>query len=215
MIIPRNVLALRAVADTNSTRYALGGICLEREERGPVAVATDGRRMLVARWTEENAPPVGEFPARAPVGAQVIVPADACSKIEKMGKATNGMVKKFPALGNVIVDESKFDRGAPVKTLAYDGEHVHEFAPTAIEGRFPLWRDVVDASEEKGKTVKVSVNALYLAELLEAAHKASGGGEENCAITLEIPADGESAIVLRKTDGPVEVTGLLMPLAKD
>ena len=54
MLVPINVFsAMFPLADRKSTRYALGGIKLERTADGsPVAIVTDGRKMLAYTWTE-------------------------------------------------------------------------------------------------------------------------------------------------------------------
>lgn len=57
MLIPQNVFPISKIVDTDTTRYAIGGVRLERDEEGPVAVATDGRRLIAVRWSEDVAYP--------------------------------------------------------------------------------------------------------------------------------------------------------------
>ena len=54
MLIPKDLFsALLPLTDRESKRYALAGIKLERLADGsPVAIATDGRKMLAYTWIE-------------------------------------------------------------------------------------------------------------------------------------------------------------------
>ena len=65
MLVPRTMFNLHEVCDPDASRYALGGVYFERAEDGsPVAVATDGRRMVAATWGED---PAEQYPPRPAV----------------------------------------------------------------------------------------------------------------------------------------------------
>ena len=59
MLIPKWLFGAKItkLADSEASRYALAGVKLERsKETGrPIAVTTDGRRMLAVTWEERDA----------------------------------------------------------------------------------------------------------------------------------------------------------------
>ena len=55
MLIPRSVLPLTKCCDDRTSRYALQGVRFTRNGDGrATATATDGRRLVQARWCEKD-----------------------------------------------------------------------------------------------------------------------------------------------------------------
>ena len=53
MLIPKRIFAISKAAAKDQERYAMNGVCLQRTPDGrPLAVATDGHRLVVATWPE-------------------------------------------------------------------------------------------------------------------------------------------------------------------
>jgi hypothetical protein len=117
----------------------LGGVRLERDAEGPVAVATDGRRLLVVRWPED---PGEDYPAG--VGDtghkpdfETIIPFKQWNEAAKLPPKRTPK----PILSNVLVEEPSAN--GTVRMAATDLETVKEVRPRSLEGRYPRWRDVV------------------------------------------------------------------------
>lgn len=148
MLIPRTVLAsLPSHSDTESSRYALGGVFLERKDDTVYAVATDGRRLIAAQWQDDPAdyPAVGLDPLPAP-GSEFaetgkIIPSADCIKLSRTAKPKVRAAAKNPQLAYVAMEERTANGRA--KFAATDGETTAALEVATIEGRFPKWRDVV------------------------------------------------------------------------
>ncbi len=121
-MIRRTILAV----ESESGRYALGGVFWEIESEKLTAVATDGRRLATlfgpARGAVEN-PAAAENP---------IVPARAMHSLERVLADEEGEVR-FAADG---------------KCLWVEGSKVLFFG-RLLEGRFPQWRDVLPKTPAK------------------------------------------------------------------
>lgn len=136
----REIIRRTAYAtDTESTRYALGGVLLELAEDSVTAVGTDGRRL--AKMT---------VPARAVGGhatgdAMTIVPTKAMHLIERA--LTDGDAEiRFSVKNNNVLVKSE-------RTTIYS---------RLVEGRFPKWRDVFPKRDNTVK-IEIVVSQLYSA----------------------------------------------------
>jgi len=154
MLIPRTVLnSLTVATDTESCRYALGGLYLERADDTAYAVATDGRRLMVAEWKDKptDYPPVGldVLPSPGSDFAQngKVIPSADCAKLAKSARATKGVMAKKPSLNFVAMEESTAN--GRVKFAATDGQTTAAVEVASIEGRFPRWRDVMPGDRSR------------------------------------------------------------------
>src|SRR3990167_1674152 len=126
-------------SDTESSRYALGGVLLEFGENSLIAVATDGRRLAKM---EGVASAVGEGGGSS---MMTIVPSRAVAMLLRaIGHKS----------GNVLVAAS--DNEVTVKC---GGTIVRS---RLIEGRFPKWRDVIPGSRG-GSQVEMAAGVLHSA----------------------------------------------------
>ncbi len=119
-VVRRTVFA----TDTESSRYALGGVLLELGETGMTAVATDGRRL--ARQ-ESAAQAVG---GHASGDAMTIVPTRAMQLLERALADNDENIQLAARENDVLVQSGR--------TTVYT---------RLVEGRFPKWRDVFPRSE--------------------------------------------------------------------
>lgn len=101
--------------DTDSTRFALGGVLFVVEDPSFVAVATDGRRLSLA---QSKATTLGTLPVNC------IVPQRALSAISKL---------------NTVGDVSVWSDG---NTFHFSSDGV-QFSARLVEGRFPNWKMVI------------------------------------------------------------------------
>lgn len=215
MLVPKSVFAVRKIADRDSSRYALGGIRFERDEKtgAPLAVACDGRRLVAVTWNEDNA---DEYPAAPGLvagkreGAQpFILPYAACDAASKIKIKT-----PKPILENIVLQEPLADENT-VKIFATDCDNQHNTTARQLDGRFPRWRDVFPAYGPDDISIKF--DARYLRDLLEAL-EATAGSDESRAVVLTISRDDnghEKPILLTAVSANVAAAAVLMPLSVD
>ncbi len=220
MLIPRNVLsALPVCTDPESMRYALGGIKLERNGGDEVnAIATDGRRLLVARWSDAemraDSPAdiagVDARPMLRPGSAfDAILPAKECQRLAKAVKPGKRIANDHRVATVVAIEETPEGREARAAVTNTRDSAVQTI--TAIEGVFPRWKDMLDfyrEPDEGSRTVKV--NAKMLGELASALAQLTTD-VENYEVELTVGGK-DRPVALKLTGGEVEATGLLMPL---
>lgn len=217
MLIPEKVFPIVATAASEVGRYAMNAVHLERDKAGsPLAVATDGRRLLVVSWHE---PDGSEYPGGVgrvdqQEGFTALVPTDAW---KELGKAISRKAYK-PILGFGLVDESQV---SPLLLGATDLQSVRRFTPLPVEGRFPQWREVISPltllpkmKPRKGKArhaVKVHVDAKMLAELLTALAKMID--DDSRGVVMYVPVNGDAPIQIQAQSEHVQALGVLMPLS--
>lgn len=124
--------------DTESSRYALGGVLLEFQHDKLTAIATDGRRLAVM---EGPASSVGEKGGESHVST--IIPARAIQLLLRV-------------VGN---------GSGPVQISASENNLVARIGDTTVmtrlvEGRFPKWRDIIPTNRG-GVEVESAVGSLY------------------------------------------------------
>jgi DNA polymerase-3 subunit beta len=114
-LIQRTIFA----TESESSRYALGGILLESDGNVLIAVGTDGRRLAKMEGPVKK---VGQPNA----GATTIVPARAMQLLERMLPAGDAVVHLCARTNELLVRDERC-----------------EFCTRLVEGRFPRWRDVI------------------------------------------------------------------------
>ena len=105
--------------DNQSSRYALGGVLLEFEEKKITAVGTDGRRLAKMEG------PASSVGGHVPADATIIVPARAVQLMERALTDGDAEIQVATRSNEILV---KSPRATIYSRL--------------LEGRFPRWRDV-------------------------------------------------------------------------
>lgn len=130
----RAVNATAYATDTESSRYALGGVLIEVEGGNPTWVATDGRRLACMKTeTDQDVD-----------DQKVIVPAKVMHMVAGLASAGDGSVQVMT-------------NGKEV-TFELDGSVV---TASLTDGKFPRWRDV--AGEPTGEASVLEVAELLAA----------------------------------------------------
>lgn len=206
MLVPTKVLKnIVKAAARDSTRYAINGVLIERDDTGPVAVALDGRWMLVARWTEQpwEDHPLGTKPVD---GFSVIVPpADLIEASKLPPKREHREILK-----EVVIDEH--DPKANVTTVefrAHNGDGACSRTVPIIEGNFPKWRDVIP--DKNGAVIRITVNPKFLADALKAVAD-MGCDPKSGGVVLEFTSS-DRPLVVRAHNETVDVVAVIMPIA--
>jgi DNA polymerase-3 subunit beta len=133
-MIRRTVFA----TDTESTRYALGGVLVEIKGESVTMAATDTRRLAVMRGTCSAAAKA------APDGVLPVVPSKALALIEKT------LVDEKEAVSIAIRNNDVLVRTAAATIYS-----------RLVEGRFPRYQDVIPASSST--SVELVVGPFYSA----------------------------------------------------
>jgi len=124
--------------DTESSRYALGGVLMEMSETGIIGVGTDGRRLARQQGGAEA---VGEHRTRE----NTVVPTRAIQLMER-------------ALAD---DEENVQVAARENDVLVKSQRVTIYS-RLVEGRYPKWRDVFPKYEDMHK-VELAVGPLHSA----------------------------------------------------
>lgn len=177
--------------DTESSRYALGGVLLEMDESTITAVGTDGRRLA-----KMSGP--GESVEGHATGEQtIIVPTRSMQLIERALPDDDSEVQICARANDILIHNQQ----ATVYTRL-------------IEGRFPPWRNVLPEPTGGGVNISLSVGPTHSA-IRQAAVVASdesrgidfrfGNGSlilsgqtaevGQSRVELPIPYDGEETVV--------------------
>lgn len=187
----REALSRTAFAcDTQSNRFALGGVLFDFEASKITLVATDGRRLSAVELAM-----VGEPAADA---APTIVPARACHLLRG----------DLPGDGNEMCTIR-----AGLNSTSFTSGNI-ELTTRGVGGRFPRWRDVIPKDRQELTTtinagpllaaVKLAsivtdaessgVDFAFTREALSLGTRAAGVGQSE--INVPISCDGETKICL-------------------
>jgi hypothetical protein len=215
MLIPLRVLNLHRIAAQESTRYLMNVVRFERDDdMKPLAVATDSKALVVARW-DETAIPVIELPDawKDDSGDQSMndgfnVPVWACRALLD-GLRQRARQDRSLGWARIIVDSSHFTLSAPIKPDPGTGrgrppsEFVTVTAKLAV-GNFPDWKAATKNADKSGDTPQTR---YYDAKLLT----------QTLGVIADI-ADAPTTMtqqpqVTRITaDGKISVLAYVMPL---
>ena len=133
----RAVSATCHSTDNESSRYALGGVCIEAVGEECNFVATDGRRLSLFKCRREQAYDDGH----------PLVPAKAMTAMSVLAKGDSNAIQIDCTQREVIATTA----GRTVTARL-------------LEGRFPRWRDTLKRDESKTKTeTVVSAKELHAA----------------------------------------------------
>jgi len=160
-----------------STRYALNGVLVEVEGNKIQMVATDGRRLALARG---ECKPVGKTTAESSRKGERrsgIVPAKAMNLIERCiaGRAGAGL-----AVQVVLTDREILVRSPEVDGKAW------ETYSRLVEGHFPKYEDVVPADKDLDKKAHLGTGEFHAA-VRKAALLTT---EESRGVKFQFKADG-------------------------
>jgi DNA polymerase-3 subunit beta len=131
-LIRRTIFA----TETESSRYALGGILLEPDGSNLIAVGTDGRRLAKM---EGGINKVGQPAAQS----ATIVPARAMHLLERMLPQDESVIRLATRANDFLVRDP---RGL--------------FYTRLVEGRFPKWREVIPKRADAHK-IQIPVGPFY------------------------------------------------------
>ncbi|MDX2115143.1 MAG: DNA polymerase III subunit beta [Planctomycetota bacterium] len=171
-----------SVARDNS-RYAINGVLMKRDKKKVEMVATDGRRLALARGTLDNA---------ADKGAQCIIPTKALSLVSRLITDEESTVRIAITANQVLF---AFDADDPDTALG------NVLASNLVEGTFPPYEDVIPKDQDKRAKFDVGVlsSAVRRAALLTTEDSRGirmqfAAGDKTVKLTSRTPEMGEAEI---------------------
>jgi DNA polymerase-3 subunit beta len=124
--------------DSESSRYALGGVLLEMEGDSIVAVGTDGRRLAKMQGALSKT-------GNPSAGSATIVPARAMQLIERILPEDSVKIQLAARANDLLIREPGC-----------------VFYTRLVEGRFPKWRDVLPDRSDSNR-IDIPVGPMYSA----------------------------------------------------
>ena len=125
--------------DTESSRYALGGVLFQFETDKIIAVGTDGRRLAKMEG------PALEVQEHAASETMSIIPARSLQLIERSISDSDGEIQIASRNNDLIIKSPR--------TV---------ISSRLVEGRFPRWREVFPAKLD-GATIQLAVGPIFSA----------------------------------------------------
>lgn len=129
----RAVDGVAFATDTESSRYALGGVCLDWADGICNLVATDGRRLCLVEVEVDQATD----------SRQLLIPARAARAIAKACTSSEFAVQIDAATSAVVAEAN----GTTITARL-------------VEGRFPRWRDVIPSERQVRPSLVVAGSLL-------------------------------------------------------
>lgn len=194
MKILKQALALRHCADKDSSRYALGGVYLDRSADDKVtAAATDGRCLAWATWPEARN---GEGDWKG-----AVLPIDDAAELDKANVVDIYLTDQSEKALTFLTTDKKKNRT------------VRNFVP--VEGRFPHYRDCIPAGRE---SITTRVDLRLLLKVLKAIGPVAAANQcDSQVIDIEVSLDGDGPVVIRPVDMDefTDAGAVVMPLSRD
>jgi DNA polymerase-3 subunit beta len=163
-----------------NSRYAINGVLLKRDAKKIAMVATDGRRLALAKGTCA--------PDAESEGGQCIVPTKALSLALKLLSGASDKVRVAVTDSQIMF---RFD----------DGEDATVLTSNLVEGTFPPYEDVLPKDQDKRATLNVEVlsSAVRRAALLtneesRGVRMAFSTSDKSLRLSSRAPEMGEAEI---------------------
>ncbi len=216
MLIPKRVFEVSKIAARESTRYAINGVLVERDDEKLSAVCTNGRTLLKVDWSDEHSRT--EYPGKNKElnpqnGFKAVINAEDWTEAAKL--APKRSIK--PILENVVLNES--GKGS-ITLSATDLQRRRSIEVTPSEGHFPKYLDVIPVYRVYGHdtqnlaesdAIQIGIDPKLLSELLTTMTKIATC-EEARELRLVVPKDPHKPILLTCQSEGVKATGVLMPV---
>lgn len=220
MLLPRSIATITEACGEDRSKLLLDVVHLERDKDGnALAVTTDGRRFLVAKWKDKASSEDyfeasgGEAKTQAKPDLEVNLPI---KPFEEIFKAIPKKCK-HPVLEHALLVETEIGTKVPLETREDDGT-VRGVAPKPVEGNFPNWRDslpeydLLPSKEGSNEAVRVRVPAEQFASLMKAVWTTAGKAQCDY-VDLIVPLNTLRPVEIRSNpDEGIKVTGFLTPI---
>ncbi|HZK81207.1 MAG TPA: hypothetical protein VFC46_09080 [Humisphaera sp.] len=202
MLLPKQIIALKKIVSRAAGRFGFSTVRIERHERGPRAMATDGRRAVIFQWDE---PEADKYPPIEGLSAKPVRKFAANVPTHVLADAGRGVVKRAtsPVLKHLLLDESDTSM---VKIAASD--NVTRAQAQAVDAAFPDCADVIPAPARDGKLydparhgvaafshTRIGVNSRQFAETLRVVSDLAADDPNN-TVVMTVPVEPNRPIRL-------------------
>jgi hypothetical protein len=224
MFLPKQIVALGKIVAKAASRCGPSSVRIERHERGPRAMATDGRRAVVFSWDEPEAdkvPPIeGLSSTRAKRFAASVPP-------KVLTDAGRGITKRRPAGGanpHLLLDETD---PAVVQIAASANGKITRTQARVEEASFPDCNAVSPTPAREGKVyeparhgaaafthTRIGVNAKQLAQTLQVVCDLAADDSQSTVI-MTVPVDPHRPIRLDARCDGRRAAAAIMPVNAD
>ncbi|KKM63581.1 hypothetical protein LCGC14_1510000 [marine sediment metagenome] len=206
MLVPRSVFQLHKMTCPDHRRYALGGIRFERSDDGqPIAVATDGRRLMAATWREDGLESYPEVLGNPFVEVgPIIVPASICKQVIEVSEVMN-RPPSLSGIRNVRMVQGEPGGRFSIELAGKKYDTILLSSP--LEGRFPHWRETFNKARSG---VQGATTVLLTGERWEGMLATFRKMGIEC-VTLAVDNHETRMILTGQNEDGVSVAGLLMP----
>lgn len=189
-------------SDTESTRYALGGVCWDAENN--TLIATDSRMLAVVQPPSVN----GEFDGSPPAPSGLtVIPSPVLRAAIRETRRVNPKAKRTPPVRHTMAVVSCENGSVEICTESASGKVSRKTLP--IQGRFPKWKDVLPKREDV--VSQQTFDPKLLKTICE--YFVSHGGGEDRGITLTI-TDGAMEVSGKVANGERQAFVVVMPLSR-
>jgi DNA polymerase III sliding clamp (beta) subunit (PCNA family) len=190
VLIPSRLKGIVVLAATESTRYAIEGVCLSRKKDRCLVQVTDGRRLFNCSWTDQE-----EREGDAPPDFSVIVP----SHLWKTALTSK--------LDNVTLNETFIRSDKPM--LVFDRGDCEISGEPITEGKFPNTSDIIP-KYKASEGIQLGIAPTLLAEI---AHVFGQIDPEKVGCPKwHIVDPAKSILITSKTD-ELDAVAVLMPVS--
>jgi len=223
MLLPKQIVALGKIVARAAGRLGLSTVRIERHERGPRAMATDGRRAVLFQWDEPDA---DKYPAIEGLSPKPVRQFAANVPPKALADAGRGVAKRTPnpVLKHLLLDESD---AAMVKVAATANDNVTRAQAQAVDGNFPDCDSVLPAPNRDGKLynparhgaaafthTRIGVNAKQFAETMRVVSDLAAD-DTNDTVVMTVPVDPSRPIRLDARCPGRRAAAAIMPVTAD
>ena len=206
MRVPVQMLAVARCAAKEEVRYAIDGVAIQRDDDGTShAVATDGRALIAATWTDKDAPHGAAF-------STLIVADTAKGQSRKYTSARrfNRSTRRYESGEDARNFADVSETGGKLTRKTKRGKVTHEDDSGLAERLFPKWKQVLPNYQD-GDCVAVALDPLLLARVLTTAAQVLG--MKTGPVTLRVPKDRNKPVVIQGENASGHsVRAALMPI---
>ena len=223
MLLPKQIVALGKIVARAAGRLGLSTVRIERHERGPRAMATDGRRAVIFQWDE---PEAAKYPAIEGLNPKPVRQFAANVPPKALADAGRGVAKRTPnpVLKHLLLDESD---ASMVKVAATASGGVTRAQAQAVDGGFPDCGSVLPTPARDGKLynparhgaaafthTRIGVNAKQFAETMRVVSDLAADDTNN-TVVMTIPVDPNRPIRLDARCPGRRAAAAIMPVSAD
>ena len=231
MLIPPSVFNAVGCASKDAHRFQLTGVLLSREADGkPVAVATDGKTLVQASWTEDDAKCFPVYPSNpvdfeAVPGYTAIIPSASCKRLEKMSVSAG--LNGSDQIENIALDEKASVESKQAQFSSTDLDTVQRLDVKPIDATYPDYKVVIDgidkASPGNDRRIQtLDITPHILIQALQTMIKTSALPKKECRVTLNVICEVDKAgdsiprpLSFTAKGDKVETKAFVMPMVRD